>query len=115
MCYFLKHNLNREEICIILDNARIHKEKHIARIKLSCGYYYKFLSPYYYMLNPIENAFIKIKNSVRAQLTSEDSNNLHELINIAISTITSEDCSRFFRYMLRNFTNCAAETPYSHQ
>ncbi|KAF7670505.1 hypothetical protein CDIK_4588, partial [Cucumispora dikerogammari] len=26
MCYFLKHNLNREEICIILDNARIHKE-----------------------------------------------------------------------------------------
>ncbi|KAF7670510.1 hypothetical protein TCON_2842, partial [Astathelohania contejeani] len=77
MCYFLKHNLNREEICIILDNARIHKEEHIARITLSYGYYYKFLSPYSYMLNPIENAFSKIKNSVRAQLTSGDSNNLH--------------------------------------
>ncbi|KAF7692240.1 hypothetical protein CDIK_2417 [Cucumispora dikerogammari] len=49
MCYFLKHNLNREEICIILNNARIHKEEHIARITLSYGYYYKFLSPYSYM------------------------------------------------------------------
>ncbi|KAF7684921.1 hypothetical protein CDIK_4330, partial [Cucumispora dikerogammari] len=68
MCNYLKNNLNREGVCIILDNARIHREAEILRITNSYGYSYKFLSPYSYMLNPIENAFSKIKNEVRSQL-----------------------------------------------
>ncbi|KAF7686588.1 hypothetical protein CDIK_3120, partial [Cucumispora dikerogammari] len=29
LCHFLKHSLNKEGVCLILDNARIHKEAEI--------------------------------------------------------------------------------------
>ncbi|KAF7685246.1 hypothetical protein CDIK_4005, partial [Cucumispora dikerogammari] len=115
LCHFLKHSLNKEGVCLILDNARIHKEAEILRIANSYGYTHKFLSPYSYMLNPIENAFSKIKLSVRSQLSIGDRASLSELIHSSLTTITAADCSSYFRYMLRNITNCSAGISYLHQ
>ena len=41
------------------------QENRNERITSEFNFEYKFLSPYSYMLNPIENAFSKIKNGVR--------------------------------------------------
>ena len=73
LCTHLKYNLNMQSACIILDNARVHRRIDIERITEEFGFSYKFLSPYSYMLNPIENAFSKIKISVRGKLISNQS------------------------------------------
>ena len=67
------------------------------------------------MLNPIENSFSKIKNSVKARFAAGEGGALVELISNRVSTITAEDCDGYFRYMFRNITNSAAEPPYIHQ
>jgi transposase len=55
----------------ILDNARIH---HAIIINSYCAeedLNLVFLSPYSYMLNPIEISFLKIKSVVRRKLSNE--------------------------------------------
>ncbi|KAF7684893.1 hypothetical protein CDIK_4358, partial [Cucumispora dikerogammari] len=68
LCIYLRDVKLMENACLILDNARIHKREHIQRIVSQYNYTFKFLSPYSYMLNPIENVFSKIKNGVRSKL-----------------------------------------------
>ncbi|KAF7691470.1 hypothetical protein CDIK_2591 [Cucumispora dikerogammari] len=111
---FLKHSLNKEGVCLIFDNARINKEAEILRIANSYGYKHKFLFPYSYMLNLIENAFSKFKLSVRSRLSIGDRASLSKLNHISLTTITAADYSSYFRYMLRNITNCAAKILYLH-
>ncbi|KAF7674343.1 hypothetical protein CDIK_4534, partial [Cucumispora dikerogammari] len=115
LCHYVKNNMNRDNACFILDNARIHKSDEISRITTEYGFSFKFLSSYSYMLNPIENSFSKIKNSVKARLAAGEGGTLVELISNGVLTITSEDCEGYFRYMFRNITNSAAELPYIHQ
>uniref|UniRef100_A0A0N5B1U7 DDE_3 domain-containing protein n=1 Tax=Strongyloides papillosus TaxID=174720 RepID=A0A0N5B1U7_STREA len=67
------------------------------------------------MLNPIENAFSKIKNCVRSRLRNNDNEVLSDVIMSEINNITSIDCNRYFRYITKNITNCAAELPYCHK
>ncbi|KAF7699536.1 hypothetical protein CDIK_1206 [Cucumispora dikerogammari] len=99
--------LNKDSICLIFDNARIHKEAEISRTTQLYGYSFQFLSRYSYMLNHIENAFSKIKIAVRSRLFMGVSSTLTKMIHNAFFTITPVDCSDFFRYMLKNITNCA--------
>ena len=104
------------EACIILDNSKVHKIEEVRRITRDFGYSFKFLSPYSYMLNPIENSFSKIKNSIRSRLRLKNyQGTLAELISEEIAKITDSDCNGFFRYILKKITNCAAEIPYKHQ
>ncbi|KAF7692974.1 hypothetical protein CDIK_2338 [Cucumispora dikerogammari] len=112
---FFKTQFKQRGVCLILDNARIHKEAEILKIAHSYGHTHKFLFPYSYMLNPIEKAFSKIKLSVRSRLSIGDFVSLSELIHSSLTTITAADCSSYFRYMHRNITNCAAGTSYLHQ
>lgn len=114
LCSYLKNNLEMENAFIILDNARVHKRDDIDRITLEFGYKFKFLSPYSYMLNPMENAFSKLKNSVRSRLRSSATGSLATIILSEIESISSNDCAGYFRYISRNITNCAAELPYVH-
>ncbi|KAF7690775.1 hypothetical protein CDIK_2644 [Cucumispora dikerogammari] len=114
LCNYFKNNLQRNNVCLIMDNARIHKTSEIARITSEYGYTYKFLSSYSYMLNPIENSFSKIKASVRSRLVLGEGGSLADLICNAVSTITQNDCAGYFSYMFRNIIICAAEIPYSH-
>ncbi|KAF7696424.1 hypothetical protein CDIK_1896 [Cucumispora dikerogammari] len=113
LCNCLKNNLQRNNVCLIMDNARIYKAAEIARIISEYSYTYKFLSPYSYMLNPVENSFLKIKGSVRSHLVLGEKGSLAKIIYIEISTITQNDCAGYFRYMFRHIINCAAENTYS--
>ena len=67
------------------------------------------------MLNPIENAFSKIKNGVRSRLRFGINGFLSELILSKTNTITPTDNAGYFRNILRNITNCSAELPYIHK
>ena len=115
LCIYIRDVLSIEKACLILDNARIHKRDDIERITSQFNYEFKFLSPYSYMLNPIENAFSKIKNGVRSRLRSGEIGLLSEMMLSEIGKITSTDSSGYFKFMARNITNCAAELPYIHQ
>lgn len=114
LCDYLKNTLNMQEACIILDNARVHRPQDLARITEEYGFEFNFLSPYSYMLNPIENAFSKIKNNLRSKLRQGEQGSLQEMVISSVETVNSEDCSGYFRYMARNITNCAAGLPYIH-
>ena len=115
LCAYLRDILNIQRAYLILDNSRIHKRTEIERITLEFNFEYKFLSPYSYMLNPIENAFSKIKNVVRSRLRLGTKGFLSELILSETKTITPTDSAGYFRNILRNITNCAAELPYIHK
>ena len=104
-----------ENGCLILDNAKVYRRDDIARITSQFNFEFKFLSPYSYMLNPIENAFSKIKCGIRSKLRSGVTSLLSDLMLSETSSITSSDSSGYFRYILRNITNYAAELPYTHQ
>ena len=54
---------------IIMDNAKIHSRALISDICSQSGCVLKYLSPYSYMLDPVENIFSKIKLYVRSRLT----------------------------------------------
>lgn len=103
------------EACIILDNARIHRKQDLQEITNEFGYEYHFLSPYSYMLNPIEFAFSKIKSSVRGLLRQGEDGSLSDFIMRAVQFVTPEDCNGYFRKVIRNLVNSAAGLPYCHQ
>jgi len=65
LCIYLKDVKRMEDGFIILDNARVHSPSDLQKIASQFGFTVKFLSPYSYMLNPIENSFSKIKTAVR--------------------------------------------------
>lgn len=115
LCEYMRDVLEMHSGCIIMDNARVHRKEDIENITTQFGFTYKFLAPYSYMLNPIENGFSKIKNGVRSRLRLEQGGLLSDLVMMEVSQVTSTDCSGFFRYILKNITNCAAELPYVHQ
>jgi hypothetical protein len=60
----------------------------------------KFLSPYSYMLNPIEFSFSKIKNSVRQMNMTADTS--FDMISIVAERITEQDSVGWYRSIRRN-------------
>ncbi|KAI5153030.1 hypothetical protein ENBRE01_3094 [Enteropsectra breve] len=114
LCRYLRDERHMQDSCLILDNARIHRRADIQRITTEFGYEFKFLSPYSYMLNPIECAFSKIKNGIRSKLRSGVQGILSEMMLTEVESISPNDSAGYFRHILRNITNCAAELPYIH-
>lgn len=88
---------------LILDNARIHRKNYLNAICNEYGFQLKFLSPYSYMLNPIENSFSKIKIYARNALSNNLQNlTLKEIIVEAASKITPGDSMGYYMNMLSN-------------
>ncbi|KAI5151647.1 hypothetical protein ENBRE01_2283 [Enteropsectra breve] len=89
-----------------MDNAKIHKVESVRNLIESAGHRLEFLSPYSYMLNPVENIFSKIKSLVRTQLAlrynTDNDIELQKLIDIAVSAITEEDCISYIMHMMHN-------------
>ncbi|KAF7685104.1 hypothetical protein CDIK_4146 [Cucumispora dikerogammari] len=115
LCTHLRDVLKLENVWLLLDNAKIHRRSSIAEICGRYGFSFNFLSPYSYMLNPIENCFSKIKCIVRGRLAENTNMNLQDIIYDACNLITLEDCQGFYRYVNRNMVRCAAGLPYIHQ
>lgn len=114
LCEYLSDSCNLENVCIILDNARIHRQKDLERITNEFNYKYHFLSPYSYMVNPIECAFSKVKCTVR-ELARNQEGSLSDFIAMGVNSINPQDCAGYFRHMTRNLINSAAGLPYVHK
>lgn len=90
---------------LIMDNARIHHAEIVREVFYNQNYILHFLSPYSFMLNPIENIFSKIKSVVRRMLVNnETSISLSEAINIGVNAITTADCTGYMVNMMRNIS-----------
>ena len=81
---------------VIMDNCSIH---HVPETKKIIGALLLFLPPYSPDLNPIEEAFSKVK-AILKQLDREAEvfDYPEELVLAAFSTITPRDCEQWIRH-----------------
>jgi transposase len=80
---------------VVMDNLGSHKSVAIAQMIRAAGAHLLFLPPYSPDLNPIEQAFAKIKHWMRvAQKRSVDDTWRH--IGSLVATIQPHECSNYF-------------------
>lgn len=82
---------------VIIDNLGSHKGKAVRRLIRSVGAKLFFLPPYSPDLNPIENAFAKLKAHVR-KLAARTIEALEAAAADAIQTFKSSECANFFTH-----------------
>jgi transposase len=82
---------------LILDNLSSHKTSGVRITLQACGIEYLYLPPYSPDLNPIENAFSKLKRLVRsaAERTVEG---LWKAIGKLIDCFPADECCRYIRH-----------------
>ena len=81
---------------VVLDNLSSHKSKKARKAIRARGAHLFFLPPYSPDLNPIEQAFAKLKTLIR----KEDARTPDALLNAAgrvLETFTSAECSNYLR------------------
>jgi transposase len=78
---------------VIMDNATIHHVDHIVETLEQLGVLVHFLPPYSPDLNPIEEAFSKVKYVMKEnEILLECGTDLETLVLMGVSSITSADC-----------------------
>jgi transposase len=92
---FLLPTLRRGDV-VIMDNLSSHKAAAIRRAIRSVGALLIFLPPYSPDLNPIEQAFSKLKTLLRKEnaRTQEQTENC---IGTLLNRITADECANYFR------------------
>jgi len=94
------------------DNSRIHKTEELIEIFSNSPHELKFLSPYSYMINPIENVFSKVKLSVKSVLGQRVSGQiLSSLIEEGVRTVTQKDCTNYVMNVTRKLSAAASGQP----
>ena len=82
---------------VVMDNLSAHKGEEVCEIIEGRGCEVLFLPAYSPDLNPIEEAFSKIKGLLRrAQARTKEA--LIEAMGVAISAVTGEDARGFFEH-----------------
>ena len=82
---------------VVMDNLSAHKGEEVGEIIEGGGCEVLFLPAYSPDLNPIEEAFSKIKGLLRrAQARTKEA--LIEAMGVAISAVTGEDARGFFEH-----------------
>ena len=80
-----------------MDNLSAHKTQKVRELVKGAGCELLYLPPYSPDLNPIEEAFSKIKSIVRkAEARTREA--LVEALGPALSSVTQEDASGFFEH-----------------
>ncbi len=82
---------------VVMDNLSAHKTEKVGRLIEGAGCELLYLPPYSPDLNPIEEAFSKIKNLLR-KAEARTRETLLEAMGQAISSVTDEDARGFFRH-----------------
>jgi len=85
---------------VMLDNASIHHVHWIVKTIESVGILIHFLPPYSPDLNPLEEAFAKVKAYLKANETAIQTSTdeqLQDCIIAGFASITPEDCHGWFR------------------
>jgi transposase len=89
---------------VIMDNLSAHKVRGIDELIAACGARLLYLPPYSPDLNPIEKAWFKLKQFLRAA-KARTPEALDQAITEALKTITADNAAAWFRhcgYALRN-------------
>jgi len=82
---------------VILDNLAAHKSLRAKELVEARGCELMYLPPYSPDLNPIEEAFSKIKGTLR-RVEARTRETLIEALGAAISTVTPSDARSFFEH-----------------
>ena len=92
--HFLAPTLKRGQI-VVMDNLSVHKSRRIERLVEEAGCDLLFLPPYSPDLNPIEEAFSKVKGTLR-KVGARTREALVEATGRALDTITHQDIRSFY-------------------
>ena len=92
--HFLAPTLKRGQI-VVMDNLSVHKSRRIERLVEEAGCTLLFLPPYSPDLNPIEEAFSKVKGTLR-KAGARTREALVEATGRALDTITHQDIRSFY-------------------
>ena len=82
---------------VILDNLAAHKVSGVRQRIEACGAELLYLPPYSPDLNPIEKAWFKLKQCLRAA-KARTAETLDQAITEALKTITTDNAAAWFRY-----------------
>lgn len=99
---FLVPKLKRGQI-VVMDNLSVHKSKRVQRLVEDAGCELVFLPPYSPDMNPIEEAFSKVKGILR-KAGARTREALVEATGHALDAITPQDISGFY-------TDCGYRLP----
>ena len=88
---------NMSNYSIIIDNLRVHKVTAIKELIECKAHSLHFLPPYSPQLSPIEECFSKWKAIIKAR-SPDNTEDLHESINVAHEAITADNCVSFFNH-----------------
>lgn len=84
---------------VILDNASIHHVESVTRLISATGALVRFLPPYSPDLNPIEEAFSKVKSYLRDNEQGYQSTSTPRIIFAeAFTSITPQDCINYIKH-----------------
>ncbi len=91
---FLVAHLRRGQI-VVMDNLSVHKSRRVERLVEEAGCELLFLPPYSPDMNPIEEAFSKVKGTLR-KAGARTREALVEATGRALDTITRQDVRGFY-------------------
>lgn len=90
---------NNPRSVVVLDNASIHHVDLVTRLISATGALIRFLPPYSPDLNPIEEAFSKVKYYLRNNESSYQCTKTPRIfIAEAFSTVSREDCVNYIKH-----------------
>ena len=92
---FLVPTLKHGDI-VVLDNLSSHKSKAVRQALRDAGAHRLFLPPYSPDLNPIEQAFAKLKYWLR-QAQPRSLSDVHQAIAHTLDRFQNKECAAFFR------------------
>jgi transposase len=82
---------------VVMDNLSSHKGPHVGELVRAAGAEVLYLPPYSPDLNPIENAFSKIKQALRS-LGTRVASELWGTMQAVLDQTTARDCAGYFRH-----------------
>jgi transposase len=82
---------------VVMDNLSAHKPRRVRQLIEERGCELIYLPPYSPDLNPIEEAFSKIKNLLR-KVAARSKEALEEAMGWALSAVSSEDARGYFEH-----------------
>jgi transposase len=82
---------------VVMDNLSAHKPRRVRQLIEERGCELIYLPPYSPDLNPIEEAFSKIKNLLR-KVAARSKEALEEALGWALSAVSSEDARGYFEH-----------------
>ena len=87
----------RPDAVLVLDNLGAHKTRRVRDLLDRSGFAYRYLPPYSPDLNPIEQAWAKLKAELR-RIAARTTEALHQALRPALGAITAADAAACFRH-----------------